>query len=117
MAHLTYYSRMASQKIFAPGTSDELKKLEWDPNELLELKVMSRRDLLGLMMFCDIRVYEDTPVISCTEDEMRMAYLSWRCFYSAAERIKYKRKFRIYKKVMKETSKHLINIGTKGSLL
>ena len=117
MAHLTYYARMASQKIFDPDISEELKTVEWDPNELLELSVMERKDLLGLMMVCDIRVYEGTPVLTCTEDELRMAYLSWRCFYSVSERIKHKRKFKRYKKIMNEASKHLINLGTKGSLL
>jgi hypothetical protein len=57
---------------------DVFKTIEFDPNELLELRDMEYKELLLLMLFCGVRVFNEIPLIAMTEDEMRMAYILWR---------------------------------------
>jgi hypothetical protein len=59
----------------------------FDPEELIQLKNLDHNELLGLMMFCGIRVYDGMPLCVLEDDEMRMAYVIWR-----AEMIKQKTK-------------------------
>lgn len=59
----------------------ELKRMEtmaFDPRELKELKAMNRVELLILMKTLGIRVVEKVPVIACTDDELRSAYVIYR---------------------------------------
>jgi hypothetical protein len=71
---------------------EPLRKLSFEPYELIELKNMNTKDLRGLMCFCGIRVYEDMPVIACEDDELRMAYLVWRSYYSREKRVELNKK-------------------------
>lgn len=59
------------------------KTIGFDPEELLEVKEMDEKELTYLMLFCNIRTFNDMPVEAMSEDEMRMAYVVWR-----AEKIK-----------------------------
>ena len=60
--------------------------ISFDPLELIQLKEMNKEELKGLMAFCGIRMFRDTPVIACTEEEMRLAYLGWRAYRSLETR-------------------------------
>lgn len=61
-----------------PERQAAMQKRRFNPMELVELKALSRRDLLALMVFCDIRLFDDTPVAAMTDDELRKAYVVWR---------------------------------------
>lgn len=80
---------MARVKKITEVDRKEFETLEFDPDELVQLKEMSRGNLKELMIFCGIRVFNGVPFVVMEPDEMRMAYLVWR-----AERIN-KRKERI----------------------
>lgn len=57
---------------------NRLQRTPMTSHEMLKLKHLGRQDLMFLMMFTDIRVFNDLPVIAMEDDEMRMAYLVWR---------------------------------------
>ena len=56
----------------------EFKTIGFDPEEILQLVEMNNKGLIGLMIYCGIRVYKGVPLCVMTDDEMRMAYLAWR---------------------------------------
>ena len=56
----------------------EFKTIGFDPEELLQLKVMDRKELIGLLLYCGIHVFNGVPLIVMTDNEMRTAYLGWR---------------------------------------
>lgn len=87
VADLHYYATLPKYRRITKEDREGLKTISFDPNELWMLKTMNTHELRGLMVFCDIRVYEETPIIACTDDEMRMAYLSWRAANSLIKRI------------------------------
>lgn len=60
--------------------------IEFDPNELKQLKNMDEKELQGLLMFCGIRSFNGIPSYVLEENEMRMAFVLWR-----AEKIKEKK--------------------------
>lgn len=86
MSTLLYYATLPEIRRVTEEDRKFLKTVSFDKNELISLKCMKTKDLKGLMMFCDIRTYEGMPVISCTDDEMRLAYLAWRSIHSSAKR-------------------------------
>lgn len=75
---LDYYAHIARKRTVTSLDVERLMNYEISDRELNELRILPRVDLLSLMKFCDIRTYEDTPVIACTEDELRLAYIIWR---------------------------------------
>lgn len=83
----------------------EFQKRRFDPFELLKLKRLNREELLSLMVFCEIRVMNETPVVAMTDDELRMAYLLWRA-NGQTERVERqreaKRRIRILSRAAKE---------------
>ena len=84
--NLGYYAALPQIRRIEAKDVAELQTLEWDPDELLQLRVMNREELMGLMAFCGIRTYNDMPVIACEDDELRMAYFLWRGYYSLQKR-------------------------------
>ena len=56
----------------------EFKTIGFDPDELLQLKNMSTKELIGLMLYCGIHVFNGVPLLVMSDDEMRTAYLGWR---------------------------------------
>jgi hypothetical protein len=79
---LIYYATLPAIRRVTPEDQASFHRMTWDPFELIELKQMNREDLLGLMVFCDIRLFNEMPVIACEDDELRMAYLAWRSILS-----------------------------------
>jgi hypothetical protein len=65
---------------------ESFETMDFEPDELLQIKMMNRKELLKLMWFCGIRAFNDVPIIVLPDNDMRMAYVVWR-----AERIKKKR--------------------------
>lgn len=78
MVYLKYFAHMALEDKRCKKDYNQFKTLGFDPDELLQLKEMNKKELIGLMMFCGIRVYNGVPLIVMRDDEMRMAYLAWR---------------------------------------
>lgn len=79
---LIYYATLPAIRRVTPEDHANFHRMTWDPFELIELKQMHREDLLGLMVFCDIRAFNAMPVIACEDDELRLAYLAWRSILS-----------------------------------
>lgn len=75
---LSYYVYLAKKRPIKPIDVERLTRKEISESEMLELRSMEGTDLLALMKFCGIRVYEGTPVIACTDDELKVAYVLWR---------------------------------------
>lgn len=103
MADLSYYAYLPRVRPIKNEDYEPFNDVAFDLSELIQLKEMNTAELRGLMMFCDIRVYNDLPVIACTDDEMRLAYLSWRAFKSADNRILLQRKLSRLKKRLFKT--------------
>ena len=57
---------------------NEFKTIKFNPEELIQLRDMNKKELTGLMVFCGIRVFNDVPLVVMEEEEMRTAYLGWR---------------------------------------
>lgn len=55
-----------------------LRSRELGKNELSTVYSLNKEELLALMKFCDIRVYEETPVIACEDWELMTAFVAWR---------------------------------------
>lgn len=83
---LHLYIRMVEVRRVTEKDRKSFETMDFDPEELLQIKMMNRKDLLKLMWFCGIRAFNDVPIIVLEENDMRMAYVVWR-----AERIKKKR--------------------------
>ena len=79
---LLYYARLPLIRRVDEQDRRSFYNMAWDPFELIELKQMSRKDLKGLMAFCDITLFNDIPIIACEDDEMRVAYIAWRSRHS-----------------------------------
>jgi hypothetical protein len=90
--HLIYYATLPVIRRVTEEDRTSFHRMTWDPFELIELRQMRYTDLMGLMVFCDIRVFNDMPIIACTEDEMRLAYIAWRSVLSKACRVAITRK-------------------------
>lgn len=78
LLNLKEYSKAGFERITPEEKKDEFKTIHFDPNELIMLKSMDHKELIGLMLFCGIRVYNGIPLVVMEEDEMRMAYVIWR---------------------------------------
>jgi hypothetical protein len=79
---LNYYATLPAIRRVTREDRTGFHRMTWDPYELIELKQMDREDLIGLMVFCDIRAFNEVPVIACQDDELRLAYLAWRSMLS-----------------------------------
>lgn len=77
---LDYYAYLARKKTVTQLDVERLANNEVSDRELYELRTLSRKDLMSLMKFCSIRVYEETPIVACTDDELRMAFIFWRSY-------------------------------------
>ena len=100
---LDYYSYLAKNQKDTPENLELLSQREVSERELLELRDMDRNTLLGLMKFCNIRVYDETPVVACTEDELKLAYVCWRSIVIKEKKEKFSsinRKINKYKKML-----------------
>lgn len=75
---LKYYVYLATNGKNTEVEIDRIQRKEIYKSEIKELNELERDELLALMKFCEIRVYEDLPVIACTNDELKMAYIYWR---------------------------------------
>lgn len=75
---LFFYATLPEIKRITEEDREVFRSLSWNPQELIDLKLMERHQLLGLMMFCDIRTFNEMPIIACEDDELRTAYLIWR---------------------------------------
>lgn len=78
MLNLKMYAKLVEARTITDKDREIFKTVGFDPEELWQVKEMNEDELKLLMLFCGIRVYEDTPVIVMNEDEMRMAYVLWR---------------------------------------
>lgn len=78
MLDLNVYAKLPEKRMVTEKDWEEFETVGFDPEELLQLKEMNRKELIGLMVFCGIRVFNEVPLIVLEEDEMRMAYLVWR---------------------------------------
>jgi hypothetical protein len=83
---LNYYIHLAEVRRVREKDRKEFETLEFDPDELLQLKMMDRKELLMLMWFCGIRAYNRVPIIVLEDNDMRLAYVIWR-----SERMKKKK--------------------------
>lgn len=83
---LKLYIRMVEVRRVTEKDRKDFETMTFEPDELLQIKKMSRKELLKLMWFCGIRAFNDVPIIVLEDNDMRMAYTIWR-----AERIKKKR--------------------------
>lgn len=83
---LNLYIRMVEVRRVTEKDREAFETMDFDPVELLQIKIMNRKELLKLMWFCGIRAFNDVPIIVLEDNDMRMAYVVWR-----AERIKKKR--------------------------
>lgn len=64
----------------------EFETLEFEPDELLQVKMLEKKELMQLMWFCGIRAFNGMPLVVLEDNDMRMAYVVWR-----SERIKKKK--------------------------
>lgn len=76
--YLKRYSRTAEERTVTDKDRSKFKTVDFDPNELIQLKEMNKRELQLLMKFCGIRVFNGVPFVVMEENEMRMAYIVWR---------------------------------------
>lgn len=79
---LNELAKIAKVRNVSLNDYDVFKQVEFQPDELLQLKEMSHQELVNLMVFCGIRTFNDVPLIVLDDDEMRMAYLVWRSTWS-----------------------------------
>jgi hypothetical protein len=84
--NLFYYAQLPEVRRVTADDHKIFRQMAWNPQELIQLKLMKHRELMGLMMFCGIRVYNEMPVIACEDNELRMAYLVWRGAMSTIKR-------------------------------
>lgn len=75
---IKFFIYLAKNNMEEERDVDMLRKTELGVNELQVINILQREDLLALMKFCGIRTFEDTPVIVCSDEELRMAYVAWR---------------------------------------
>lgn len=106
--NLYFYAALPEIRRVTDKDREELCRLSWNPQELIQLKLMSRHQLLGLMMFCGIHVVNDIPVLACEDDELRTAYLIWRGALSKEKRWRVLEKANQLKKVTEMTYEGLI---------
>lgn len=78
MIDLKRYAAIGWSKHTQPMNIEAFKTLNFDPQEVMQLKEMDRKELMGLMLFCGVHVFNEVPLVVMEEDEMRMAYLGWR---------------------------------------
>jgi hypothetical protein len=83
---LKYYTHLTEVRRVTEKDRKEFETLEFDPDELLQVKMMERKELMQLMWFCGIRAFNEMPLVILEDNDMRMAYVVWR-----AERIKKKK--------------------------
>lgn len=79
---LIYYATLPLVRRVTEKDRQVFHRLSWNAFELIELKLMNQEELRGLMMFCDIRAFNGIPVLACTDDELRLAYVAWRSILS-----------------------------------
>lgn len=75
---LDYYVHLSRKGKDFQKEVENLNKRELNERELHELNEMNKQDLLELMNFIGLKVYEGTPVIACEEAELKLAYMVWR---------------------------------------
>ena len=73
-----YYAKLCRYKNVTPTDLKAFDTITFNPHELIELKALKRDDLLGLMLTLGIREFQGLPVIACSNDELRSAYLVFR---------------------------------------
>ena len=71
-------SELAQKRIITDKDHKPFKTVGFDPDELLQLKVMTTKELQGLMIFCGVEVLNGVPFVVMDDEEMRTAYLAWR---------------------------------------
>jgi hypothetical protein len=106
-ASLFDYIALASVRPITEKDRKPLQRFSFDPQELKELKEMKTNELRGLMCFCGIRTFEELPVIACDDDELRMAYIVWRSYYSKEKRLVLNKKVNRFEKYMDLLSNEL----------
>lgn len=87
MIDLQYYAYLPTVRNITKNDYKDFEDVALNPSELLDLKEMNQSELRGLMMFCGVRVFNDTPIVACTKEEMRMAYITWRSNKVAESRV------------------------------
>lgn len=78
MFPLKTYATIPKTRKFLPSERHVFKTIEFEPDELLQVNEMTKDELIGLCLFCGIRVYNGMPLSVLEEDEMKMAYVVWR---------------------------------------
>lgn len=84
-----YYSLLGKTRVVTAKDLENFKVITFNKSELMELKMMTRPDLLALMKALGIRTYHDLPIIACEDDELRSAYLVFRSGYAKEARKKW----------------------------
>ncbi len=75
---LFFCSDLPSKRRITSKDHKQFDSVFFDLNELSQLQTMNKEELLGLMAFCQIRIFNHLPILACSEDEMRLAYCVWR---------------------------------------
>ena len=68
--------------------------ITFHPAELIELRNMDRETLLQLMYVLGIRQIQETPVSSCSDDELRMGYCILRSGKMQDAKMKWSKRWR-----------------------
>lgn len=78
MLLLKHYANCALEDARCQKDYTRFQTLDFDPDELLQLKEMNKKELTGLMIYCGIHVLNGVPLLVMEENEMRMGYLAFR---------------------------------------
>lgn len=76
--NLKRYAALGGTNTFTWEDRFECQRTPFDPEELIQVKDMTDLELTHLMLFCGIRTFNDTPIVTLTEDDKRLAYVLWR---------------------------------------
>jgi hypothetical protein len=99
---LSYYVQLTKTRIVNEKDRQALIDTTFRKTELIEVQAMTRNELMLLMAFCDIRIFNDQPVISLTDNELRMAYIVWRGTFVKEKRQHHEKAIRLIRQTLKD---------------